>query len=77
MQKLANIYSSNSLQFRDSLLLGVCYMSLEQKLYAYMHQLCFIYMLNYPVIYSLSAVRERVAVNVQGTVYQSKIENSS
>ena len=32
-------------------------------------------MLNYPVMYSLSE-RERAAVNMQGTVYLSKIENS-
>ena len=31
-------------------------------------------MLNYPVMYLLS---ERAAVNMQGTVYLSKIENSS
>ena len=34
----------------------------------YMHQLCFLYMLNYPVIYSLSE-RERVEVNMQGIVF--------
>ena len=33
----------------------------------YMHKLYFLYMLNYPVIYSLSK-RERVAINMQGTV---------
>ena len=32
-----------------------------------MHQLCSLYMLHYTVI--LLAVRERVAVNVQGTVF--------
>ena len=55
-----------------------------------MHQLCFLYMLNYPVMYSLSERErerareseseresERVAVNMQGTVYLSQIENSS
>ena len=43
----------------------------------YTHQLCFLYMLSYPVIYSLSE-RERVEVNMQGTVFTlSKIENRS
>ena len=33
-----------------------------------MYQFCFLYMLHYPVMYSLSE-RERVAVNMQGTVF--------
>ena len=33
-----------------------------------MHQLCFLYMLNYPVILC-SLSRERVAVNMQRTVF--------
>ena len=38
----------------------------------YMHQLCFLYMLNYRVIYSLSShllTVERAAVNMQGKVF--------
>ena len=33
-----------------------------------MHQLCFLYMLNYPAVYSLSE-KQRVAVNMQGIVF--------
>ena len=36
----------------------------------YMHQLRILYMLHYPVMHSLSKrERERVAVNMQGTVF--------
>ena len=35
-----------------------------------MHQLCFLYMLNYPAVYSLSE-REGVAAHMQGTVFTS------
>ena len=36
----------------------------------YMHRLYFLYMLHYPVICSMSEIeRERVAVNIQGTVF--------
>ena len=41
----------------------------------YMSQLSFLYMLNYPVVYSLP--EKRVAAHMQGTVYPSKIKNSS
>ena len=43
-----------------------------------MHQLCFLYMLNYPAVYSLSE-RKRAAAHMQGTVFTiyRKIENSS
>ena len=42
----------------------------------YMYQLCFLYMLNYPVIYLLS--ERKAEVNMQGiVVYLSKIENGS
>ena len=34
----------------------------------YMHQLCLLYMLHSPAVYSLSE-REREAVNMQGTVF--------
>ena len=33
-----------------------------------MHQLCFLYMLNYPAVYSLSE-KERAAAQMQGTVF--------
>ena len=43
------------------------------SLYHDLHQLCFLYMLYYPVMYYLSESK-RVAVNMQGTVFVSKIE---
>ena len=42
-----------------------------------MHKLWFLYMLNYPVIYSLSERERESGSSMQGTVYLSKIENSS
>ena len=41
----------------------------------YMHQLCFLYMLNYPAIYSLSE-RESGSKHAGNCIYLRKIENS-
>ena len=42
----------------------------------YLHQLCFLYMLNYPVIYSPSK-KESGSKHAINSVYLSKTENSS
>ena len=38
------------------------------KVIDYMHQLCFLYMLNYPAVYTLSE-QEKMAAHMQGTVF--------
>ena len=65
---------SDSLHFWPCLLFSVCSISLTK--FDYMHQLCFLYMLNYPAVYSLSE-RQSGFTHARNCVYLSKIENSS
>ena len=62
MPKLTRICSRDSLRFGHIIVFNMLYIN------TYMHQLCFLYMLNYVVIYLLPE-RERVTVNVQGIVF--------
>ena len=61
MQKLAITCSSDSLHTFNTFVFSVFYI-------ISIHQLCFLYMLNHPVLL-FARERERAAVNMQGTVF--------
>ena len=67
MQKLTKICSSDSLHFRQFIVFGVMY--IISTTINFMHQLCFLYMLNIQISTCCRREREQVAVNMHGTVF--------